>query len=166
MNDSNKNHSKQSGFTLIEILIVIGLIAILAAIVIIAINPARQFAQGRNSQRTSNVNAILNAVGQYGADNRGLFTCFTTAGLNSSAKIIKSSPSGSEIDIRSCIVPTYIPEIPVDPTNGVGCTDSACASGYNTHYTILQDSNGRIQVCAPLGLETSIPGSGPICVTR
>nr|HPO06648.1 type II secretion system protein [Candidatus Pacearchaeota archaeon] len=63
----------QSGFTLIEILVVIGLIAFLAAVVIIAINPARQFAQGRNSQRVSNVNAILNAIGQRIADNKGLF---------------------------------------------------------------------------------------------
>src|SRR3972149_586779 len=67
-----KNLKKNGGFTLIEILVVIGIIAILAVIVLIAINPARQFAQARDTQRTSNVNAILNAVGQYLADNKGV----------------------------------------------------------------------------------------------
>ncbi len=156
---------KNSGFTLIEILVVIGIIAVLATIVIIAINPARQFAQARNSQRTSNVNAILNAVGQYAADNKGLFTCFTSAGLNSTNKTIKSSPTGNEIDARSCIVPTYMPEIPVDPS--VGTPWDSGTSSYNTRYEISQDTNGRITVCAPEAAnETAISGSASICVTR
>mgnify|MGYP001577336152 CR=1 FL=1 len=65
--------NSKRGFTLIEILVVIGIIALLATIVLIAINPARQFAQARDSQRVSNLNAILNAVGQRIADNKGLF---------------------------------------------------------------------------------------------
>src|SRR3989344_5679707 len=73
----NKNKglalSQSKGFTLIEILVVIGIIAVLAAIVLIAINPARQFAQARDSQLVSNLNAILNAIGQRIADNRGTF---------------------------------------------------------------------------------------------
>ena len=50
------------GFTLIEILVVIGMLAILTTVVLVAVNPLRQFAQARNSQRQSNVAAILNAV--------------------------------------------------------------------------------------------------------
>ena len=66
-----KNLKKNDGFTLIEILVVIGIIAILAVIVLIAINPARQFQQARDTQRDSNTNAILNGIGQYIADNKG-----------------------------------------------------------------------------------------------
>jgi len=153
----------QRAFTLIEILVVIGIIAILAAIVIVAINPARQFAQARQSQRVSNVNAILNAIGENIADNKGLFTCSSYPTIGSSTVI-----NGTAANIRPCIVPTYMPELPVDPTSGTNTcasTDAACTT-YDTKYTIAQDASGRITVCAPGGVEPAIAGSVAICVTR
>jgi len=62
----------RSGFTLIEVLIVIAIIAILAAVVIVAINPGRQFKQANNSSRWSHVNTILDSVHQYMVDNNGV----------------------------------------------------------------------------------------------
>ncbi len=149
------------GFTLIEILVVIGLVAILAAIVIIAINPARQFAQGRNSQRTANVNAILNAIGQNIADNKGVFNCTTyPLPANTAVKNIDDANA----NIHGCIVPTYMPEIPFDPSlAGAHVTN---ATDYDTKYTVETNAAGRVKVCAPGGVEAAIPGSIAICVER
>ena len=46
------HHSKvKQGFTLIELLVVIGILTVLLAIVLIAINPGKQFSQANNTQR-------------------------------------------------------------------------------------------------------------------
>jgi len=133
---------KKSGFTLIEILVVIGIIAVLAAVVLVAINPARQFAQARNSQRISNTTAILNAIGQNISDNRGVFTC-ASGPIPSTATEIKSDTGG--YNIKTCISPNYIPEIPIDPVTGT-LSDTTYATG----YTIMQDATSkRITVAAP-----------------
>ena len=146
------------GFTLIEILIVIGIIAILAAIVIVAINPAKQFAQARNTQRESNINTILNAVGQNLADNKGIFTCGgEESQITSTLKPIGDTAGSGFIDLESCLVATYIPDMVLDPENG---------TSNDTGYEISVDSVGRFKVCAPDAAEAAIPGSAQICVTR
>jgi len=146
------------------------MIAILAAVVLVAVNPLRQFAQARNSQRTENVSAILNAIGERIADNKGVFTDATGAcstALPTTPSLDMEKTGG--YDMRSCLVPTYISELPFDPTNGVNtCEDSACTGNdYDTKYTVQQNATTlRITVCAPGGAEAAVSGSAAICLTR
>ncbi len=164
INSSLKKVQSGRGFTLIELLIVIGVIAILAAIVIVAINPSRQFAQARNTQRESNVSTILNAIGQNMADNKGVFDpaddcdAITTTEEN-------IGTDSANTDLTDCLVPTYISTaIPVDPgTDASGDPFDASDTG----YTVERDAEGRITVCAPEHNETPIiEGSTAYCLTR
>src|SRR6185437_14789756 len=142
-----RNFKTQKGFTLIELLVVIGILAILLAITLIAINPARQFGQANDTKRRSDVNAILNAVGQYEASNA----------VNLPGELATASSSATEIDsthfpnLCTAIMPTYISAIPVDPgvttnsaPNGTGgITDCATTPAWDTGYQIAKDSSNR-----------------------
>lgn len=55
----------KKGFTLIELLIVIGILAVLATAAILVLNPARLFAEARDSQRISDFTALKNAMELY-----------------------------------------------------------------------------------------------------
>ncbi len=156
-----KNSKK--GFTLIEILVVMGIIAILAAIVLIAINPARQFAQARNTQRTSNVNAILNAIGQYVADNQGNLP----SDVNGSVDEITD-------DLCEDLVPNYLPALPTDPASdseGEAIEEDDCdtVGSNDVEYDVGTTTGNRVQVCADNAADESEAlgtTTAPICVVR
>lgn len=160
---------KNKGFTLIELLVVMGIIAIIATIVLVAINPARQFAQSRNTQRSSNLNAILNAIGQRTADNKGVFnggacpTITTASSSILSGAFSGTRPTGmpivaNDLDL-SCLAPTYIPSLPKDP-------DANYSVSSYTGYDVSADANGRVMVCASKGAEPTITDSSAICILR
>ncbi len=137
--ETKRNH--QEGFTLLEILLVVAAIAILAGIVILALNPAKQLADTRDAQRWSDVNTILNAVWQYSIDNDGdLPTDVTTTMTEICAN---GGTCTGLVDLETDLVgsgETYLVAIPEDPTGS-----STNGAGYEIQLT----SGGRVTVDAP-----------------
>ena len=150
---AHKLFKSSKGFTLIELLVVIGILAILLSIVLIAINPGRQFGQANDTKRTSAVTQILNAVGAYAADNKGnLPTPITTTA---------SEISNTGANLCSDLVPNYMPALPTDPELNTADIASPCPTTYSTGYNIVKDTNNRVTVSAP---QAEI--STPIEITR
>lgn len=133
-----------NAFTLIEILVVIGIIAVLAAIVLVAVNPARQFKLARDSQRQSNVSAILNAIEQNMSEHRGVFTCNDNpVQIPNAYTVIASSTSYvGGFNIANCLVPDYIASLPFDPSQYNAYYNDT--DDYNTGYEVFRDAAGRI----------------------
>ena len=52
----------KKGFTLLELLIVIGILAILATVLIAVINPAELLRRARDTQRLSDLDALRSAI--------------------------------------------------------------------------------------------------------
>lgn len=135
----------KKGFTLIEMLLVVIVIAILTTIVLVAINPARQIAQTNNTKRSADVITILNAVSQYIVDNGGDIPTSTEATMNSIPK--NMGITAGDIEICDDLVPLYVAELPFDP--GEPDAYFTACNDYNLQYNISVDSDGRVTVDAP-----------------
>lgn len=150
------------GFTLIELLVVIGIIGILAAIVLVAVNPGRQFAQARNTQRQGDLLQLTNAIYQFASEHDGNLPATTydidgvgdlsaitncaapavigTGGFNLAAAGAREAAGAGAAD-ADLIVPTYIAAIATDPSTGTAA---------DTGYTMCLDTaTSRITASAP-----------------
>lgn len=149
----NRIRGNAQGFTLLELLVVIGIIGILAAIVIVAINPARQFAQARNAQRWNDVNAILNAVHQYAVDNNGgtpgdltdsTYFMLGTDGGDCSAECTAQAVDAACLDLTTELVGSagelYLSAMPTDPDAGT--------TALSDYYIYEDGTTGRVTVGA------------------
>jgi len=144
---------KQSGFTLVELLVVIGILAVLTAVVLVAVNPGRQLAQARDTQRRADVNTIITSISAYMADpeNNGQLP----AGLVTLCTVGAHDIGTGGLDLAAVVAPTYVADIPIDPSGG-----TAADTGYNV--CVAEATARRITVSAP---NTEI-ASTTISVTR
>ncbi len=142
-----KLFTSQKGFTLIEILLVVAAIAILAGIVIVAINPGKQLGDTRNSQRRSDVTTLLNATYQYSIDNNGVLPPSITASSTEICAGTGTSTCTGLVDLGVITLnQKYVIAIPTDPQ-----VVTANGSG----YFISRTSNGRLTVEAPLAEQSA-----------
>ena len=120
---------KEKGFTIVELLIVIVVIAILAAISIVAYNGIQQ--RARDSQRQSDIATIAKALELYLIDN-GSYPP-TPCTLGTGCKINggwNSTADTSWSNLESYLVPKYVSKLPKDPQASTS-TPAAIYGGYN-----------------------------------
>ena len=121
----NKNKKRvRRGFTLLEILLVIAAIGILAAIVLVAINPTRQINQARQAAINSDKNTIEKALQQALID-----TGSYPVGLDGLQRKICSNTVTTDCINLSSLIPDYVAAIPSSTT-----------------YTVARGNDGRVYV--------------------
>lgn len=151
----------KNGFTLVELLVVIGVLGVLVTGLLTAINPAAQLARARNSNRKADLKAIANALERY-RTLQGTYP--VTAGW--------CGPSGSAW-AGGCADPSnWIPglvasgelkSLPADPRQGQIFTP--CNNATYTYY--IYYSNGiDYKVLAHCTLEGAPPASDPFLDPR
>jgi type II secretion system protein G len=120
------------GFTIVELLVVIVVIAILAAITVVAYNGIQ--ARARDAQRVQDIKTIAKALELYYADN-GTYpnsSCSLGAGcrINSGWD---TTADASWQNLADQLVPTYISALPKEPQPSAS-GDPAIYGGFNYDY--------------------------------
>ncbi|MFA6520811.1 MAG: prepilin-type N-terminal cleavage/methylation domain-containing protein [Candidatus Gracilibacteria bacterium] len=155
----------RKGFTMVELIIVIAIIAVLAAGVFVAIDPAKRLHEARNSRRHTDTASILDALIKIQADNRGTHYTTVAAATAGNFYAIGTAANGcdttctAKVTQAACLdlsaVPTnYIASIPVDPSTGTAA---------NSDYYISKSATGTLTVgsCDPEGEAAGGGGVAP-----
>jgi prepilin-type N-terminal cleavage/methylation domain-containing protein len=145
---------QKQGFTLIELIIVIAVIALLAASVFVAVDPAKRIGEAQDAQRWADITAIADAIQQYVVDNNGDFPTSTATFLSgasysimidgasayTSAACVASSTSAAQGILLDALTDTYLATMPVDPEGLLG--------GKGTGYYFTRTAAGRVRIGA------------------
>lgn len=141
------NLKNREGFSIIEFVVASALLAILAGVAIVTMNPSGQLASARNSKRTADLNSIMMGVKTNISDYRtGQFTCSSAGNIPTSSK--RMAVGAGNYDIAPCLVPSYMTVLPFDPSlDGARYVSN---SDYDTGYMIIRNaSTGQITISAP-----------------
>ncbi len=143
---------RESAFTLVELLIVIGVIAVLASLAFVALDPLARFQESRNAQRWTDVNAVLEAVKLDQVDNGGTYLeaisdltadLYYLIGAGDTCNVTCVNPTivlqSDCVDLEGLLDENYLQEIPFDPfTTG--------ADSDHSYYYLVRHSGGALTV--------------------
>lgn len=145
--------SQKKSMSLLEIFFVFFTIAVVAGVVLSAVNPIDRQADARDAQRIVDMHALITAVHQYVVDTNGSFPEGVTSQM-AETQLGSCSTGGTTlceqaqercIDISGSIA-RYLPQIPVDPL----IVSQPALSGYSIRTS--EDGVITIRAC---GAETS-----------
>lgn len=127
---------RKKGFTLVEILVVISIIAVLISIALVSYTTVNK--QSRDARRKSDLEQLRSALEIYKSD-------------NGSYPGVDSGSFGQASDLSTYIVPGYIAAVPSDPKSSQNYwyTATSLVSGKNYGYC----------VCALLEVVPQVAGS-------
>ncbi|MEK7595821.1 MAG: type II secretion system protein [Patescibacteria group bacterium] len=112
----------EKGFTLVELLVVIAIIAVLAGVVLVAINPTALLAKSRDSARLQDIDNVNKAITLALADTE--LTLSSTTGCTTCTSLSGTQAVEGVNGWVKFTIPTgktglskYLPTLPRDPTN-------------------------------------------------
>lgn len=112
-----------SGFTLIELLIVIAILGILAAAVLVAVNPGKRQKQARDSARKNDIGQLATALqAYYTTPGQGIYpTSLGQLTASGDLKQIPTDPTGASYSyvVNGATTEAWIYIVIEDPTGGV-----------------------------------------------
>lgn len=136
------------GFTIIEILLVVGIIGSLSSVTILSVNPQKQLRDARDRTRDSAIKTIGDAVSQSMIEGRTYSGALVSNASGDETPICSGAATAGTCFNMTNLVPTYISSLPTDVLER--CT------GY-TGYGISLDSNGRARISSLYKGISSIP---------
>ena len=147
------------GFTLVELLIVIAILAVLSTATVVVLNPAELLKQARDSQRVTDMDTLKTALGMYVASvtpidldaavalcgvagTKGATTVVpTVASFTVAANLVDATREITGVGwlpVNFSAIPggSPIPVLPVDPTNSVGWVYRYACDNVNSTFEL------------------------------